>query len=198
MLHDVARLEIMKPLGSVLDLGHDTFTFVDKGSGMNVSAPLQCGRGVKTLDDIRFAAAPKVFMMKPLPEGSGPLQRQTLFPELDHLDPTEQDIVDSFKLASGEKLTNKAKIRQRLNEKTTKKDKFSEDASFNPDLTSEQRQKVMDILLECKDAFVAKTDVLPCTDRVQHSVDTGEAAPIYTAPYRCSPAEESIIQKEVD
>lgn len=52
----------------------------------------------------------------------------------------------------------------------------------------QQRHMVIDILLECKDAFVAKTDILPCTDRVQHSIDTGDSLPIYTAPYRCSPA----------
>lgn len=75
MFYDVVRLEIMKLLGSVLDLGYDTFIFVDKGSGMNVSVFLQCGRGVKILDDIRFVAVLKVFMMKFLSEGSGFLQR---------------------------------------------------------------------------------------------------------------------------
>lgn len=192
-------LEVMKPLGAILDLGKDTFTFRDKSSGDQICVPLSCEKGTKTLDNVRFASQHKVFMMKPLPEGSGPLQGQTFFPELDHLDKAAQDIVDSFRTDSGEKLTNKAKVRQKMNETVVKKEKrFPKDANINPDLTLQQRHMVIDILLECKDAFVAKTDILPCTDRVQHSIDTGDSLPIYTAPYRCSPAEEEIVQKEVD
>lgn len=40
--------------------------------------------------------------------------------------------------------------------------------------------------------------MLPCTDLVQHRIDTGAAPPIYVPPYRCSPAEAEVIQKEVE
>lgn len=46
--------------------------------------------------------------------------------------------------------------------------------------------------------FFPDSEVLPCTDLEEHYIDTGDASPIYIPPYRCSKAEEEVIQKEVD
>lgn len=79
---------------------------------------------------------------------------------------------------------NKARVRQQLKDKVVKKERvFPDEACINPDLMPAQRQSVIDILVKYKAAFIFENDELFCTDLVQHSIDTGDAAPIYTAPY---------------
>lgn len=46
--------------------------------------------------------------------------------------------------------------------------------------------------------FILDSSILPCTDLEEHRIDTGDAPPIYIPPYRCSQAEEEVIQKEAD
>lgn len=75
---------------------------------------------------------------------------------------------------------------------------FPDGANINPDLTPGQKQIVIDILREYKDAFISDSPILHCTTHVHHVIDIGSAAPIHIPPYRCSKAEEEVIQHEVD
>lgn len=190
-------LDVMKPMGACIDL--DLFSFKDKVRGNRIQVQLSCEQGTKTLNEVRGVSYGGVYMLKPIPGGQGPLQGQTFFPEIDHLEKDEQELVSSLRSNSTEKQTNKAKVRQRLKEKVVKKEKkFPDEACINPELTAEQKKLVLFILEECRGAFISSSETLPCTDLVQHSIDTEDAAPVYTAPYRSSPAEERIIQQEVD
>lgn len=192
-------LDVMKPMGVCINLEEDELSVKDKEAGRRVKVKLTCSPSTKTLNDIRSVSVGAVCMMKPIPSDQGPLQGRSLFPEINPLNAEDQDIVDSVRKLPTEKLTNKAKVRQRLKEKVVKKEKkFPDEACINPDLTTEQRQMVLKILEECRAAFISESDTLPCTDLVQHSIDTGDAAPVYVAPYRCSLAKERIIQQEVD
>lgn len=96
-------------------------------------------------------------------------------------------------------MSNRLKTRLQLKAKKVKKERpFPEGAEINPELTKEQRQRVLDILVRFKDAFIPELAVLPCTDLEEHRIDTGDASLIYIPSYRCSRAKEEVIQKEVD
>lgn len=193
-------LDMMKPLGAIIDLQQDMFTFTDHKTHQWVKVALQCGRVVKTLSDVKMVAqVHEVRMLKPIPAMQGPMTGQTFFPGLDVLSPTAETTLQEHRVTPSMKMSNRLKTRPLLKEKKVKKEKsFPEGAEINPELTAEQRQRVLDILVQFRDVFIPDTTTLPCTDLEEHYIDTGTDAPIYIPPYRCSKAEEEVIQREVD
>lgn len=69
-------LDMMKPLGVVIDLQRDVFTFTYNRTSqrVHVQVALQCGRMKKTLSDVKMAAqVHSVHMMRPITAEQGPL-----------------------------------------------------------------------------------------------------------------------------
>lgn len=189
-------LDVMKPARAVVDLFQDQFTFTDQGTKQRVTVPLTCLKNKKTLSDVKMVQkVHQINMSRMIPAHEGPLTGQTFFPELDRLSPTAQAIVDNFRATPVGKTSKKIKKRIQLKEKKPKAAvPFLEGAHINGVLSPEQRQQVTDILLEFQAAFVSDSPILPSTTQVQHVIDTGSATPIYVPPYRCSKAEEEVIQ----
>lgn len=122
-------------------------------------------------------------MLKALPVEQGPLTGQTFFPEIDELSPTAKAAIHEHRTTPVAKMGKKLKTRLQLKEGTKKVEKkFPDDADINPDLTSKQRQRVIEILESFRDVFVPEGSGLPCTDLVEHRIDTGDAPPIYIPP----------------
>lgn len=70
-------LDMMKPLGAIIDLQKDVFTFTDIKTSQRVKVALKCGRVTKTLSDVQMAAqVHAVRMIKPIPAEQGPLTGQ--------------------------------------------------------------------------------------------------------------------------
>lgn len=193
-------LDMMKPLGAIIDLQQDVFTFTDNRTSQRVRVALQYGKVSKTSSDVKLATqVHSVRMLKPIPSERGPLTGQTFFPGLDTLSPPTESALQDHRMTPSMKMSNRLKTRLQLKTKKVKQEKpFPEGAEINSERTPEQRQQVLDILVQFKDVFVSDSPILPCTDLEEHRIDTGDAPPIYIPPYRCSQAEEEVIQKEVD
>lgn len=82
-------LEVMKPLGVVINLKLDTFSF-DGGDSKTISVPITCHHEMKTLDDIKYSSACRAFMIQSIPANKGPVQGQSFFPEIDELDEADK------------------------------------------------------------------------------------------------------------
>lgn len=74
---------------------------------------------------------------------------------------------------------------------------FPKTVLLDESLTSEQKQEIWDSLEKYKEIFVADPFKLGCTSLYEHHIDTGEARPIYIAPYRYSQLEHEVIEAEV-
>lgn len=67
-------LDVMKPLGTVIDLQQDSFSFSDPVAKSRVQVPLMCTRVKKTLNDVKMASTIHcVNMFRPIPAHEGPL-----------------------------------------------------------------------------------------------------------------------------
>ena len=65
-------------------------------------------------------------------------------------------------------------------------------------LSQEQKKRLDELLAEYRDVLADKTDPLGTTDRVVHSIDTGDEKPIRQKPYRLSPSQKEALDKELD
>ena len=62
-------------------------------------------------------------------------------------------------------------------------------------LSLDQQECVRELIAEYKDIFASTNPGV--TSKVEHSIDTGDNRPIYSAPFRTSPKEKQIIDAEV-
>ena len=65
-------------------------------------------------------------------------------------------------------------------------------------LISEQKQKLMQVLIGYQDVFVGPDGKLGRTDLVKHKIDTGSSDPIRVPPRRTSYAQKKIIEQELE
>ncbi|CAC5403198.1 unnamed protein product [Mytilus coruscus] len=65
-------------------------------------------------------------------------------------------------------------------------------------LTLENKQKLIERLVEYQDIFVGPDGMLGQTDVVKHKINTGSAKPVKTPTRRISPAQKDIVEKELD
>lgn len=135
-------LDVMKPLGTVIDLLKDQLSFTEPGGQQRIQIPLTCTRNRKTLEDVKtVTTVHQVRMLRPVPAHQGPIVGQSIFPGLDQLSPEARRITDEFRTTAIRKTSNRAKKRIQLKSKPPKADRpFPEGANINPDLTPEQRQ----------------------------------------------------------
>lgn len=126
----------MKPLGTVIDLQQDLFSFTDLVEKRRVQVALSCTKAKKTLNDVKMASTlHQVNMFRPIPVQDGPMIGQSLFPGLDHLSPTAQEVVDKFRNNFVGKTSNRMKTRVQLKAKKPKVERaFPEGADINPEL----------------------------------------------------------------
>lgn len=74
-----------------------------------------------------------------------------------------------------------------------------ETCKMGPDLTSKQREQLMEVLRKNADIFVRKAvDGPPQARGVSFAIHTDDALPIKQVPYRQSPQKEAFIQREVE
>ncbi|MCW5953889.1 MAG: reverse transcriptase family protein, partial [Propionibacteriaceae bacterium] len=69
---------------------------------------------------------------------------------------------------------------------------------FATDLTTEEGQRFKTLLMEYIDLFARNPKKPDSTLKVRHYIDTEKARPLSQRPYRISPKEKEVIQKEVD
>ncbi|CAG2243576.1 unnamed protein product [Mytilus edulis] len=65
-------------------------------------------------------------------------------------------------------------------------------------LTLENKQKLIELLVEYQDIFVGPDGMLGQTDVVKHKINTGSAKPVKTPPRRISPKQKEIVEKELE
>ena len=68
----------------------------------------------------------------------------------------------------------------------------------SPELTSQQRLALTNLLIEYQDVFVGPDGRLGRTDLVEHTIDTGSSKPIKLPPRRTSYAQKKIIEEQLD
>lgn len=83
-------------------------------------------------------------------------------------------------------------------EEVTKTHEFSETINFNPNLTSEQRSALDEILHEYKDCFSSTLKDLGYTNVTEMTIDLHDAEPVVYRPYRLSHSERSLVQSMVN
>ena len=75
---------------------------------------------------------------------------------------------------------------------------INETIEVNSNLTDEQRNQLINLLVKYKDVIsLHDYDLGRCTT-IKHHIDTGDHPPIKCAPYRVSPAKRDEIDKQVD
>lgn len=67
-----------------------------------------------------------------------------------------------------------------------------------PDLPAHHVDALHCLLASYRDIFDLDNQPLGQTSVVKHQIHTGNASPIHRRPYRVSPTERQVIQKEVD
>ena len=67
-----------------------------------------------------------------------------------------------------------------------------------PHLTESQKAELKNLVIEYSDIFQPSTAGLQQTDYVHHHIDTGNAKPSNSPPYRISPTERQIISDQID
>lgn len=67
----------------------------------------------------------------------------------------------------------------------------------NSDLTTDQKNKLMEFLAQNKLVFARDTNELGTTDLHFHRIDTGDAKPVHQRFYRTSPAHKAEIDKQI-
>lgn len=116
-------LDMMKPLGAVIDLLHDVFTFTDTRTNQRVKVALQCGRVTKSLSDVKMATeVHPVRMLRPIPAERGPSTGQTFFPDLDVLSPPAEAALQEHRVTPSMKMSNRLKNRLQLKAKKVKQE----------------------------------------------------------------------------
>lgn len=72
-----------------------------------------------------------------------------------------------------------------------------EEFNINPELSPEERRKMLEVLYENRRAFAYGSRKLGQTDLVKMTLDTGNAAPISSPPYHASPNGRKVIEKTI-
>ena len=75
---------------------------------------------------------------------------------------------------------------------------IKENIKFDPNLTQEEKDKVLALACEFADVFSTGDHDLGCTHLASFTIDTGNAAPIHCRPYRTEFKKRAIIEKEVN
>lgn len=70
--------------------------------------------------------------------------------------------------------------------------------NINSTVTGKELEKLNALLIEFRDVFSLDASEMGRTDLVQHEIETGDAMPIHSRPYRVSQKEREIIRKQVN
>ena len=68
----------------------------------------------------------------------------------------------------------------------------------SPTLTSEQKRKVKEFLVEFQDVFIGPDGKLGRSSIVKHTIDTGDTRPIKIPPRRLPIAQKELVERELD
>ena len=66
------------------------------------------------------------------------------------------------------------------------------------DLDMNQRLKLEGLMCSYANVFAVPDGQLVCTDRIRHTIDTGDARPIRQVPRRLAPSQHEIAEKEIN
>jgi hypothetical protein len=66
--------------------------------------------------------------------------------------------------------------------------------NINESLNKGEKEALRTLLSEFRDVFATKTSEMGFTNLVEHHINTGEAAPVHSKPYRVSQKERDVIQ----
>ena len=77
-------------------------------------------------------------------------------------------------------------------------DKKSTQVKINPELTEDQQKQVQKLIDQYEETFAATLQEIGTTPLVKHIIHTGDAAAIRQRPYRVSPKQREVIDKELD
>ena len=66
------------------------------------------------------------------------------------------------------------------------------------DLDMNQRLKLERLVCSYANVFADPDGQLGCTDRIRHTIDTGDARPIRQVPRRLAPSQPEIAEKEIN
>ena len=66
------------------------------------------------------------------------------------------------------------------------------------DLDMNQRLKLERLVCSYANVFAVPDGQLGCTDRIRHTIDTGDAPPILQVPRRLAPSQREIAEKEIN
>jgi hypothetical protein len=69
--------------------------------------------------------------------------------------------------------------------------------NVNESLNKEEKEALQTLLSDFRDVFATKTSEMGFTNLVEHHINTGEAAPVHSKPYRVSQKERDVIQAQV-
>jgi hypothetical protein len=69
--------------------------------------------------------------------------------------------------------------------------------NVNDSLNKEEKEALQTLLSDFRDVFATKTSEMGFTNLVEHHINTGEAAPVHSKPYRVSQKERDVIQAQV-
>jgi hypothetical protein len=69
--------------------------------------------------------------------------------------------------------------------------------NINESLNKGEKEALPTLLSEFRDVFATKTSEMGFTNLVEHHINTGEAAPVHSKPYRVSQKERDVIQAQV-
>ncbi|MEO0683466.1 MAG: reverse transcriptase domain-containing protein [Cyanobacteria bacterium J06649_11] len=121
-----------------------------------------------------------------IPSGSllGTLTKITAIAPMteDYIDDKARDVLQKEERSKKTQLENKEKI----------------DVKINPNLTEQQKEQIERIIQENKSTFANTFQDLGTTPLVKHIIHTGDAAAIRQKPYRVSPKQRQMIDKELD
>lgn len=72
-----------------------------------------------------------------------------------------------------------------------------ENHKINKDLLQEQEAELKDLLSEYADIFANQPEQMGRTNLVEYPIDTQDATPIWSKPYRVSQKEREIIREQI-
>ena len=65
-------------------------------------------------------------------------------------------------------------------------------------MSSSEYQRLTNLISSYSDIFASPNGELGRTDRIRHTIDTGDARPIKQAPRRLPPCRREVIEQEID
>ena len=70
--------------------------------------------------------------------------------------------------------------------------------NINPDLSVFQQSQLAELVREYEELFTRDVDQFQTTDKVEHTIPTGDAKPIHLRPRKVSPEKDNVIKKEIE